>query len=286
FAEERDQKLEVFGVDDWCDARLALDPGILRDVVNSCVKSYIEYRQATQIEEGVDLMTMKMTLHTVRAGDSLSKIAHAYGVTVKSLKEINNLSSDKLIIGQKLTIPESATKAFNANDSAKIQRVLDNDGKYTVKQGDNLTLIAKHFGIKQAALQKANNIDNPNKLRVGQKLIIPTKTDVASDKSSSIKTRKDNALVPPSQTTSGNSYVVKSGDTIDKVAHDLEVEKVDLIKLNNLGNNPSLQEGKKLLIPEKKAVTEPKSPVSRTSEPKDEDFFENFEEIPVIEIKD
>ncbi|MDR2777119.1 MAG: hypothetical protein LBB17_03725, partial [Puniceicoccales bacterium] len=39
FAEERDQKLEVFGVDDWCDARLALDPGILRDVVNSCVKS-------------------------------------------------------------------------------------------------------------------------------------------------------------------------------------------------------------------------------------------------------
>ncbi|MDR0742201.1 MAG: LysM peptidoglycan-binding domain-containing protein [Puniceicoccales bacterium] len=251
--------------------------------------------QRLKIEDGKSgwsspVTTAKTTVYTVQAGDSLSKIAHAYEVTVKSLKAENNLSSDKLIIGQKLTIPESTVKNFNANNSAKIQRALDNDGKYTVKPGDNLTLIAKHFGIKQAALQEANDIDNPNKLRAGQKLIIPTKTDITSDKASSIKAGRDNALVLPLQNTSktspSNLYVIKSGDTIDKIAHDLEVEKADLIKLNNLGNNPSLQEGKKLLIPQKKAVTEPKSSVSRTSEPKGEDFFENFEEIPVIEIKD
>ncbi|MDR2629237.1 MAG: LysM peptidoglycan-binding domain-containing protein [Puniceicoccales bacterium] len=232
----------------------------------------------------------KTTVYTVQAGDSLSKIAHMHGITVKSLKETNDLSSDKLMVGQKLTIPESTAKDFNTNGPAKIQRVLDSDGRYTVKSGDNLTSIAKHFGIKQAALQEANSMDNPNKLRIGQKLIIPDKTAIASGKTGSVKAEKDNALVFPLQNTSkalpGNLYVIKSGDTIDKIANDLEVEKADLIKLNNLGNNSPLQEGKKLLIPQKKAVIEPKSAASHTFEPKGEDFFENFEEIPVIEIKD
>jgi LysM repeat protein len=229
----------------------------------------------------------KTTIYTVQAGDSLSKIAHIYGVTVKSLKAINDLSSDTLIIGQKLTIPESTAKDFSASDSAKNRRELDNDGKYTVKAGDNLTLIAKHFGIKQTVLQEANNMDNPNKLRVGQKLIIPGTTTITSDKASGVKIGKDNTpgLSPQHtpKTSSKDLYVIKSGDTIDKIAHDLEVEKADLIKLNNLGNNSSLQEGKKLLIPEKKAAI---GPNSTASEPKSEDFFENFEEIPVIEIKD
>ncbi|MDR1457849.1 MAG: LysM peptidoglycan-binding domain-containing protein [Puniceicoccales bacterium] len=228
----------------------------------------------------------KTTVYTVQAGDSLSKIAHMYGVTVKSLKAVNDLSSDKLTIGQKLTIPESTAKDFNANSSAKSQRMLDGDGRYTVKPGDNLTLIAKHFGVKQAALQEANNIDNPNKLRTGQKLIIPGKLAIAADEANSVKEKKNNALVLPpqntSKTSSGNLYVIKSGDTIDKIARDLEVEKADLVKLNNLENNSSLQGGKKLLIPQKKAVV----PVSHASDAKSEDFFENFEEIPVIEVKD
>ncbi|MDR1528307.1 MAG: LysM peptidoglycan-binding domain-containing protein [Puniceicoccales bacterium] len=277
--------------------KVKMSPATLMAVNGLGKDSKLAVGQRLKIEGGKSewpspVTTAKTTVYTVQAGDSLSKIAHAYGVTVKSLKAVNNLSSDKLIIGQKLTIPESMAKDFNANNSAGTQRVLDDDGKYTVKPGDNLTLIAKHFGIKQTALQEANNMDNPNKLRVGQKLVIPTKTAVTSDKTSSVKARKDNALVlspqhaPKASKTSGDLYVIKSGDTIDKIARDLEVEKADLIKLNNLGNNSSLQEGKKLLIPQKKVVTEPKPPVAHTSEPRGEDFFENFEEIPVIEIKD
>ncbi|MDR2432774.1 MAG: LysM peptidoglycan-binding domain-containing protein [Puniceicoccales bacterium] len=275
--------------------KVKMSPATLMAINGLNKDSKLAVGQRLKIENGKafgwssPVTPVKTTVYTVQAGDSLSKIAHTYGVTIKSLKAINDLSSDKLIIGQKLTIPESTAKSFNANNSAKIQRVLDGDGGYTVKPGDNLILIAKHFGVKQAALQEANNINNPNKLRVGQKLIIPGKTAIASDKTNSVK-RKDNALaLPPqntSKTSSGDLYVIKSGDTIDKVARDLEVEKADLIKLNNLGNNSSLQEGKKLLIPQKKAVVEPRSPVSHTSDSKDEDFFENFEEIPVIEIKD
>lgn len=45
--------------------------------------------------------------HTVAKGDSLSKIANAYGVTIARLKQYNNLKKDNINIGQKLKIPTS-----------------------------------------------------------------------------------------------------------------------------------------------------------------------------------
>jgi nucleoid-associated protein YgaU len=44
--------------------------------------------------------------HAVAKGDTLSAIAKLYGVTVSDLKKANNLSSDELKVGQKLTIPK------------------------------------------------------------------------------------------------------------------------------------------------------------------------------------
>ncbi|WP_428459429.1 LysM peptidoglycan-binding domain-containing protein [Photobacterium makurazakiensis] len=46
-------------------------------------------------------------VHTVQRGDFLGKIATRYGVTVSRLREANQLRSDKLAVGQKLTIPSS-----------------------------------------------------------------------------------------------------------------------------------------------------------------------------------
>jgi N-acetylmuramoyl-L-alanine amidase len=42
-----------------------------------------------------------------------------------------------------------------------------------VRTGDQLSRIARKYGVTVAAIQKANNIKNPNLIRVGQKLIIP-----------------------------------------------------------------------------------------------------------------
>lgn len=47
---------------------------------------------------------------------------------------------------------------------------------YTVKAGDNLSKISKHFygdANKYTTIAKANNIEDPNKINVGQELIIP-----------------------------------------------------------------------------------------------------------------
>ena len=44
---------------------------------------------------------------------------------------------------------------------------------YVVAKGDNPYSLAKKFNITQVALMKANNIDDPKKLKIGQKLVIP-----------------------------------------------------------------------------------------------------------------
>jgi hypothetical protein len=53
--EERDREVKVLTAADWCDARLVLKPNDLKDVVKMCGKSYIEYRQATQIQDNAQL---------------------------------------------------------------------------------------------------------------------------------------------------------------------------------------------------------------------------------------
>jgi nucleoid-associated protein YgaU len=47
---------------------------------------------------------------------------------------------------------------------------------YTVQPGDNLSKISKHFygdANKYPVIAQANNLDDPDKIKVGQKLVIP-----------------------------------------------------------------------------------------------------------------
>ena len=65
-------------------------------------------------------------------------------------------------------------------DAAKPAKLVKKDaagaGKYTVKKGDSLSKIAKLLygdSKKYKEIAMANNITNPNKIRVGQVLVIP-----------------------------------------------------------------------------------------------------------------
>lgn len=45
--------------------------------------------------------------------------------------------------------------------------------EHVVQKGETLSTIAKHHGVSQDSIAKANNLANPNDLKIGQKLIIP-----------------------------------------------------------------------------------------------------------------
>ena len=44
---------------------------------------------------------------------------------------------------------------------------------YVVREGDSLSGIASRFGVSEQAIQRANNITDPNSIYAGQELVIP-----------------------------------------------------------------------------------------------------------------
>lgn len=102
--------------------------------------------------------------YTVRPGDTLSAISLTVGVPLAQLAALNGLADpDRILAGQTLLLPDGAAPA-----GAGTPR-----GGYTVRPGDSLSKIAASLGLALAALIEANNLSDPDRLVVGQKLAIP-----------------------------------------------------------------------------------------------------------------
>lgn len=109
--------------------------------------------------------------YTVQKGDSLYAIANKFNTTVEKLKEINNLSSNMLSIGQKLKISSSSS-----NTDTNV---------YTVQKGDTLYAIANKFNTTVDEIKKLNNLTS-NALSIGQKLKINSSNTYTVQKGDSL----------------------------------------------------------------------------------------------------
>ncbi|MGA2801018.1 MAG: LysM peptidoglycan-binding domain-containing protein [Verrucomicrobiota bacterium] len=122
------------------------------------------------------------TEYVVVKGDSFSKIAKKFGVSVKAIKAMNpGVEPTKLKVGQKLSIPASSggTAAPAAASALTPTGSSMGEETYTVKSGDTLTKIAKAHGTTVKAIESENNLST-TKIKVGQKLKIPAKAEVAA----------------------------------------------------------------------------------------------------------
>lgn len=114
--------------------------------------------------------TPTATTYTVKSGDTLSRIAASFGVSVSSIQQLNNLGTSTTIrVGQVLRIPTggSTPTASPTPTPTPTQRT------YTIRSGDTLISIARRFGVTVSSIQELNNITNANSIRVGQVLKIP-----------------------------------------------------------------------------------------------------------------
>lgn len=107
--------------------------------------------------------------HRVRRGETLSLIALKYRTSVRVIVRANKIRKKHFIrVGQKLKIPlrkGAGRKVFAAKPK------LLPGGKYRIKKGDSLWLIAKKFNTNTKALMRINNL-RTTRLYVGQILKI------------------------------------------------------------------------------------------------------------------
>ena len=157
--------------------------------------------------------------YTVKSGDSLWSIANRFGTTVAVLKELNNLNTNELSVGQVLKLPESTSSSESGITS----------NTYTVKSGDSLWSIARKHNTTVSEIQKLNQLSS-TLLQVGQVLKLPGSTSSSE-----------------SGVTS-NTYTVKSGDSLWSIANRFGVTVKELMDYNNLNSN-LLSIGQVLKIP-------------------------------------
>jgi LysM repeat protein len=119
--------------------------------------------------------------------------------------------------------------------------------EYRVRAGDTLTSIAARFSVSVSRLQTLNGITNPNQLRVGQLLKIPTSSTSSPATSSPQPTQP--ATQSPTVSPVIRTYQVQSGDTLWGIARKFGVSADALAKLNGITNANLIKVGQTLKIP-------------------------------------
>lgn len=96
--------------------------------------------------------------------------------------------------------------------------------QHTVEEGESLRMLAAKYGVSTETIMWANDIPDPDLLRVGQELVI----------------------LP----SSGVLYSVKPGESLRRIAERFEVPIADIVAANSVGANPDVvQVGQELFIP-------------------------------------
>lgn len=170
------------------------------------------------------------TKHQVKQGDSLSNIANRYHTTVNLIKQLNQLTTNRVKPNQSILIPSSKNTAVvakkdNAPGSRSIQPLTAARNHrliHIVQNNDSLKKIQKIYGVSAKDIQGWNKLTSNKSLRPGQQLVIWRK------------------VKQPLR------YTIKRGDSLSVIAK-LHQTKVNTI----LDLNPSLNKRKPLRLGQK-----------------------------------
>jgi membrane-bound lytic murein transglycosylase D len=184
-------------------------------------------------------------IHVVRSGENLGLIAQKYRCSITNLKSWNNLRSNTIYPGQKLVVyapgysgAKTATSTTEKNTTTTADKPKDisnlEKGYHTVKNGENLGLIASKYKCSVSDLKKWNNLSG-NTIQPNQKLIVYAPGEVSGSGN-----KASNTYV---------YYTVRKGDTLWDIAKLYDGVTVEQIKkLNNIDNTKRLKPGQKLKV--------------------------------------
>jgi membrane-bound lytic murein transglycosylase D len=179
--------------------------------------------------------------HLVQAGDTVSAIARANGVSTTDLLAANDLDGTMIHPGDVLRLPGApgeAPAAPVATARTDITSQLPENqarsgrrspGVHVVKSGDTLWAVARRYGVTVASLASANGLTPDSTLHTGTRLSIPGRSAAAA---------------PGTRMT----YRVRHGDTLSEIADRFNVSVRDLTGWNGIRKSTPLRTGQRLVV--------------------------------------
>ncbi|MEI6970347.1 MAG: LysM peptidoglycan-binding domain-containing protein [bacterium] len=131
--------------------------------------------------------------------------------------------------------------------------------KYVIKRGDMLSSIAVRHGVSAKELAKINNITNPNKIKVGQTLLLP-----AGAKAKAVVQKSTQKAVVAGEGM--QVYTVAKNDCLSKIAARFGTTTKDLMAKNELSSD-KVRVGQKLVVPAKEKAQAAVAPAADAAAP-------------------
>ena len=199
--------------------------------------------------------------YRVRPGDSLSKIARRYGISLTELARMNNLSPFRwLYTGQALRVPGSAPGGQAAQGQSPQAGATNQNASgvqsYTVQAGDSLSRIARRYGISVTELARMNNLSAIRWLYTGQVLRVPMPAPELP--AAPVPAPEVQPALPPTEVhlvqTEVVSHLVQPGELLSQIADRYGIPAAVLARINRLPNPNVVEEGQVLRIPSPDAL--------------------------------
>ena len=215
--------------------------------------------------------------YRVKKNDSLGKIAHRTGSSTALLRQANNKSSNSLRVGEFLLVPGSARaaqatmKIVSPTAAPVIARAKDGkplsgySGTHAIASGDTLYGLALAWGTSVDDICLLNDIEPSTRLRIGQKLYIPSKQNTGTHLAArpveqTPEAKPDVSLVSKARSGPGFYVAVQQGDTLSGIAQKNGVSVADICRANNITPKTRLSLGRELYIASGAAAIKPAVP--------------------------
>ncbi|GIL16294.1 MAG: hypothetical protein BroJett040_00450 [Oligoflexia bacterium] len=224
-----------------------------------------------QASTNPEVVTTKGVFYMVQPGDTLSAIADDYDSTVNELRKMNKLGRGSVLkAGMKLRVPKDdglpsdpgrvaqSSKSSREDLEDIVQSEPGSQGiAHVVRAGENLSNIAKKYGVTVQSLRKANNMGRKSMLKVGSSLTIPVSQRPnsvdsggtrlpASTKGAQINLKKTKKQTHVSKV---KVHVVRRGDNLLSIANRYNVTVESIKEKNNLEGGSKILIGARILIP-------------------------------------
>jgi LysM repeat protein len=188
---------------------------------------------APQLVAAPEIAPAQQTTYVVRPGDNLISIAARFGTTVQAIMSANGITDpNRIYVGQVLRIPTGGGGQPGGGTQP------GTGFYYTVQRGDTLSGIAYRFGTTVQAIMAANGLANANYIYVGQRLLIPGRSQPPTGPTP----------VPPPAST-GCYHTVQRGESLSTIARLYGVNPYDIARSNGIVYPYVVYVGQRLLIP-------------------------------------